>query len=148
MKSLVTTTRRNNRGSLAGPVVIAKAGQTGTGGSSEGIRSPVKGLTTTLSEAVEAPKGEHVFFQCFFPRARQVAVAGTFNGWRASDAPMRCCGSGQWKLDLELKPGRYEYRLVVDGAWVDDPRARTFVANCYGTRNGVLIVSGPIDEKR
>ena len=49
-------------------------------------------------------------------------------------------GCGQRKADLCLKPGIYEYRFVVDGNWVDDPCARTWVANPFGTRNAVLVV--------
>ena len=41
-------------------------------------------------------------------------------------------GCGQWKVDLHLKPGRYEYRFVVDGNWTDDPFGGTFVANPFG----------------
>jgi hypothetical protein len=41
---------------------------------------------------------------------------------------------------LGLPPGRYEYRLVVDGAWVDDPTAMEFVGNPHGGRNAVVVV--------
>jgi hypothetical protein len=51
-------------------------------------------------------------------------------------------GCGQRKVDLYLKPGRYEYRFVADGNWTDDPFGGAFVANPFGTRNSVLVVSG------
>ncbi len=88
-------------------------------------------------------KSTHVRFDRFFPGAKEVSIAGSFNGWQPSAAPMERfgMGCGQRKVDLYLKPGRYEYRFVVDGNWTDDPFARTFVPNPFGTRNAVFDVS-------
>lgn len=47
---------------------------------------------------------------------------------------------GGWLKELVLPPGRYEYRLVVDGQWTDDPSAKKFVPNPHGGRNGVIEV--------
>jgi 1,4-alpha-glucan branching enzyme len=74
------------------------------------------------------------------PRARSVAVAGTFNDWEADRTPMSPSGGGLWKATLWLPAGRYEYRFVVDGQWVSDPDARECVQNTYGSTNSVLVV--------
>jgi 1,4-alpha-glucan branching enzyme len=52
------------------------------------------------------------------PTAAAVAIAGTFNDWHADSAPMLKVGDGRWLKDLALPAGRYEYRFVVDGAWI------------------------------
>ena len=53
---------------------------------------------------------------------------------------MIALGNGRWLKELALPPGRYEYRLVVDGQWIDDPLAKEFVPNPHGSRNGVIVV--------
>jgi hypothetical protein len=49
-------------------------------------------------------------------------------------------GDGKWAKELTLPDGRYEYRFVVDGAWVSDPNAREAAPNPFGTANSVLRV--------
>lgn len=72
--------------------------------------------------------------------AREVFVAGSFNGWSPTGTPMLTLGDGRWVKELVLPPGRHEYRLIVDGQWVDDPKAREFVPNSHGGRNALLVV--------
>jgi chromosome partitioning protein len=75
--------------------------------------------------------------------AAQLAVAGDFNDWSATANPMRHNEQlGVWELCLPLKPGRYRYRLVVDGQWASDPHNQTVEANPFGEMNSVLEV-GP-----
>ena len=49
-------------------------------------------------------------------------------------------GGGKWAKELSLAPGRYEYRFVVDGKWIDDPKAKAYMPNSSGGRNAVLHV--------
>ena len=63
---------------------------------------------------------------------------GTFNDWRPAVTPMVPLGNGHWSKALTLPPGVYEYRLVVDGAWMPDPRAIETVPNPFGGVNSVL----------
>ena len=72
--------------------------------------------------------------------ARVVCIVGTFNDWNAKTTPMLSTGSGKWIKDLLLQPGIYEYQYVVDGRWVNDPRAVKSTPNPYGGRNSVLVV--------
>jgi len=67
-------------------------------------------------------------------------VAGTFNNWKVGAAPLNSLGGGKWAKELSLAPGRYEYRFVVDGQWIDDPKAKVYVSNPHGGRNAVLEV--------
>jgi hypothetical protein len=41
---------------------------------------------------------------------------------------------------LTLEPGDYQYRLRVDGAWMDHAEAARRVTNPFGTENCVLQV--------
>jgi 1,4-alpha-glucan branching enzyme len=81
-----------------------------------------------------------VRFEVEAPKASAVFVAGTFNGWKPGATPLSGVGAGKWAKELSLAPGRYEYRFVVDGQWIDDPQAKTFAPNPHGGRNAVLEV--------
>lgn len=81
-----------------------------------------------------------VSFEYFNPTAREVSVAGTFNGWQPRATPMKKQRGRKWSTGLLLAPGQYEYRFVVDGQWQDDPMAASFVANSFGGLNCVVAV--------
>lgn len=72
--------------------------------------------------------------------AHSVSVAGSFNDWHPAATPMIALGEGRWRTDLTLPPGRYEYRLVMDGQWADDPAAKETVPNPFGGVNAVVTV--------
>jgi hypothetical protein len=59
------------------------------------------------------------------PGARQVAVVGDFNGWRAGETPLaRDASTHRWSATLALRDGAHRYAFVVDGTrWVPDPSA-------------------------
>ena len=46
----------------------------------------------------------------------------------------------QWVARLPLRPGRYRYRLVVDGQWVTDPNNQYVETNQFGELNNVVEV--------
>jgi len=75
------------------------------------------------------------------PTASAVAIAGTFNNWSPDSTYMVRLGDGRWAKDLALPPGTYEYRLIVDGAWMPDPCARESAPNPFGESNSVLKVN-------
>ena len=80
-------------------------------------------------------------FKITLPQAQTVAVVGTFNGWDPSRMPLRNEGGGVWRVLVQLNPGRYEYRYVVDGQWQEDPAAKEFAPNPFGGRNSVVTVA-------
>ena len=53
---------------------------------------------------------------------------------------MRPDSGGAWKATVWLPAGRYEYRFVADGQWINDPSARECVQNTFGSTNSVLVV--------
>ena len=81
-----------------------------------------------------------VHFELQHPTATQVCIAGSFNDWHSSATPMVSMGGGRWAKEILLPPGTYEYRFVVDGAWITDECGRQQVANPFGSHNTVLHV--------
>lgn len=56
-----------------------------------------------------------------FGYAKEVYLAGDFNNWRRNEIKLRN-ENNQWKCLYVLAPGNYQYKFVVDGNWVEDPR--------------------------
>ena len=77
-------------------------------------------------------------------KARSVCIAGSFNDWHPSTTPMLHMSHDRRVKELSLPPGRYEYRLVVDGEWICDPAATEKVTNPFGGCNAVLMVGEPV----
>ena len=93
-----------------------------------------------VSERFPALEEQEIILTFYAPEAREVKVAGNFNGWRPEATPLKNTGAGEWIVRLRLRSGQYEYRFVVDGRWSEDPRASQRVANPYGSFNSVLMV--------
>jgi chromosome partitioning protein len=71
---------------------------------------------------------------------RDVRVAGEFNAWVPdSGVETRWDGDRLHKV-LRLHPGDYQYRLVVDGVWQQDPTNPRAVPNDLGGSNSLLHV--------
>jgi hypothetical protein len=94
----------------------------------------------TVAERFPAGQNQKAVLTFFDSKARRVCVAGTFNNWSPDATPLKNDGCGEWTAELSLKPGQYEYRFVVDGEWMDDPRVPERVRNSYGGFNSVLTL--------
>ena len=81
-----------------------------------------------------------VSFELPATEAQQVYLTGDFNNWEKETLPMQKDKSGRWKKTLTLKPGKYEYRFLIDGKWENDPACTCCVPNEFGTRNCVRVV--------
>ena len=74
-------------------------------------------------------------FKLYAPEAKKVSVAGSFNNWDAKGVIAKKDTKGNWTAKVNLKPGRYEYKFVVDGSWINDPRCATYASNPFGSQN-------------
>ncbi|MCX5634725.1 MAG: AAA family ATPase [Planctomycetota bacterium] len=85
---------------------------------------------------------EAIVFVTLYPRAGSVQVAGDFNNWQPVATPMEKVGdnSGVWQTKMNLPPGRYRYRLVVDGQWQQDPYNHHAELNQFGEFNSIVEV--------
>lgn len=94
------------------------------------------------SKAKRAPKRpKKIEFKFFAPLSKKVQLGGDFNKWKPAKARLRGSKAGIWSTSLNLKPGRYEYRFVIDGNWENDNQRQTeLVTNSFGETNNVLVV--------
>lgn len=74
-----------------------------------------------------------------FAQAKVVVLAGSFNGWSETRHVMVRQGDS-WNCKINLRPGRYLYKFIVDGNWILDPANENTEDNEYGTGNSVLVV--------
>ncbi len=85
-------------------------------------------------------RGGKIEFEYYAPLAQKVQLAGTFNRWNAQKTLLKKDREGRWKVVLQLSPGRYEYRYLVDGNWENDQRPVECVPNAFGAWNCVVTV--------
>ena len=85
---------------------------------------------------------QKVTFSYSAPQAQSVVLAGDFTGWEHAPLPLKKTKSGVWVKTVSLPAGEYEYRLLVDGRWQDDPQCPNRRANQFGGQNCVCIVNG------
>jgi len=89
---------------------------------------------------IESPRvsvtSDGVVFTVEALAAERVQLVGDFNGWSTEGSDMQRDGA-LWRKVLNLSPGRYLYRFVVDGNWESDPIQAAVEG---GGRNSVLVV--------
>ncbi|MEM6558576.1 MAG: M28 family peptidase [Myxococcota bacterium] len=59
-------------------------------------------------------------FSVTFPDAQSVSLVADFNQWNMFGTPMARKGD-RWVTRLDLPPGKYVYKFIVDGMWTNDP---------------------------
>ncbi len=73
------------------------------------------------------------------PDAKKVYLVGDFNNWNP-EADRMVKRKGAFHKLLQLEPGEYQYKFVVDGEWHSDPSADSQVLNEFGTLNSVVKI--------
>ena len=83
-----------------------------------------------------------LLFVAHFPNANAVSVAGEFNDWHPQRmAPDAANNSAEtFRAIIPTRPGRYRYRLVVDGRWQSDPHNVYSEPNPFGEVDSVVEV--------
>ncbi len=72
---------------------------------------------------------------------QHVRIAGEFNNWRPDAAPLRVNPrTGVLEALLDIPPGSWQYRLVVDDRWMPDPFNPVSAPNPFGGANSVVVV--------
>jgi 1,4-alpha-glucan branching enzyme len=108
----------------------------------------MKTKAKTESKSDRLAKRQTLHIEFHDGQAQAVCIAGSFNDWHPSATPMLHMSHDRWVKELSLPPGRYEYRLVVDGQWLCDPAAAEKVPNPFGGCNAVLVVPSNNGERR
>ena len=70
--------------------------------------------------------------------AGDIQIAGDFNGWVPDKDVETHVSNDQLQKIFSLEPGRYEYRIIVDGIWQHDPNNPQLVDNEIGGSNSLL----------
>jgi hypothetical protein len=84
-------------------------------------------------------KGETTFRLKGRPNASLVFLTGTFNAWNQSQ--LRFAREGdEWVCRLDLDPGVYQYKFIVDGDWLLDPSNPDTAEDEAGNVNNVIEV--------
>ena len=89
---------------------------------------------------VSISRAKPTVFKFYAPQAKRVILAGSFNNWDGSALVAKKDTKGNWAIKINLKPGTYEYKFVVDGSWLNDPNCTKCVVNSYGSHNCVVMV--------
>lgn len=98
-------------------------------------------MKKTLGKTLGKTGKRRVQFSVQAPPGSTVSVAGTFNGWDPRAKPLKDKeGTGVFRGCLNLAPGVYAYKLVINGEWCVDPGCRDWEKNDLGTLNSVLHV--------
>ncbi|HEV2800715.1 MAG TPA: serine hydrolase [Pyrinomonadaceae bacterium] len=108
-----------------------------------GLNLLIEGRAMTIKKLTAAKpslNGNTTFRLKGFPNATIVAVAGSFNNWDVTRTLMSKDGDG-WVCRVDLPPGKYLYKFVVDGEWIVDPENPATEKDSSGNINSVLTVA-------
>ena len=77
-------------------------------------------------------------------QAREVFLAGEMTDWDSAKRPMTRGDDGVWRLTVDLAPGQWLYKFVVDGQWVHDPASADHDNDGRGGQHSFVFVGeGP-----
>jgi hypothetical protein len=86
-----------------------------------------------------AVRPTHTFILKGYANAKTIRIGGTFNDWNYNGYTLKHEGT-DWRISLNLKPGKYLYKFIVDGNWIIDPGNKLWEQNQYDTGNSVLWI--------
>jgi len=105
--------------------------------------TPAKAKTTnrTFIKAASATSKRRITFTYRAEKGCTVFLAGSFNNWSATAKKMADKkGNGVYTAMVNLAPGAYEYKFIIDGTWCADPECADWIQNEHGTLNSVKHV--------
>ncbi len=108
--------------------------------------APLLLRTLALFVTTVQASAEPASFSIAAPAAKQVFLAGEMTDWDAGKRAMQRDASGTWRATLDLEPGQWIYKFVVDGQWVQDPATPDHDADGQGGQHSFVFVGdGPWD---
>ena len=105
-----------------------------------GFVMAIKKKAASKSSTAKKPRSKRASFKFMAPDAQSVLLAGDFNSWDPQAHPLKKSSDGLWKININLSPGRYEYRFLVDGEWRNDPQCESYAPNPFGEDNCVITL--------
>lgn len=117
---------------------VQDAGAAGTSTAPTQTGAATGGATGGAAEGLRSVKFS---YQPVISGVNEVMLAGSFNDWNVGATPMTDPdGNGIYEANLLLAPGNYQYKFVVDGAWITDDQADDFADDGFGGRNSIIFV--------
>ena len=99
-------------------------------------KAPAKAAAKKPATAKKA-----VTFTIHAEKGKAVYLAGCFNEWSTTAKKMAYkAKEGLYAATVQLAPGEYQYKFVIDGTWCADPENVNAVKNDQGTFNSVVTV--------
>ena len=82
-------------------------------------------------------------------KVESVHLVGDFNDWNRESIPMNRLKTGDFKIDLDLEPGKkYEFRYLLNSEeWYNEWDADEYVLGEFGKDNCVLEIPEMASEK-
>tara|TARA_R110002073_G_scaffold40547_5_gene115270 strand:- start:430781 stop:431077 length:297 start_codon:yes stop_codon:yes gene_type:complete len=72
--------------------------------------------------------------------ANSVAVVGSFNDWNTKVSKLRKLKNGTFKGTIDLEKGQsYEFRYLIDEAYINDEQADSYVWNAYASADNAVL---------
>ena len=96
-------------------------------------------LFTQIESSSFGFNGNTTFSLNGYAHAHVIALAGSFNKFFPLKTLFKKQGS-EWICHIDLSPGKYTYRFVVDGQWILDPSNPNVEEDNTKRRNNVIVV--------
>ena len=116
--------------------------------SEKAVSESIPSVDESISAAEQTEKTEEIKsgsvaknkikFKYYNPKAKEVKLTGDFNSWRLRS--MAKGKDGIWVVVVDLAPGRYAYKYVVDGQYIKDNKNPKSEPDGYGGERSVLEV--------
>jgi len=104
--------------------------------------TPALALEKKMDEILKErlPRLTEVMFSVFSPEAKEVFLVGEFNNWQLNDSARMIQNNGTWSKKINLNSGKYRYRFVIDGNWVEDTSNPLKEFNPYGSADSLIEI--------
>ncbi|MGE5308803.1 MAG: AAA family ATPase [Deltaproteobacteria bacterium] len=109
------------------------------GSSAVSAAAPAVSLAQRMEKLIkkEVPRLKEVCLALKAPDASRVCVSGDFNDWKLDELVRE---DGTWVFRANLGPGKYRYKFVRDGEWIEDPSNPHKEKNPYGQMDSLIEV--------
>lgn len=102
-------------------------------------KAPMKKMQEEKKAPLQNRIGTRFAFHA--PSASSIKVVGNFNNWTPTDdCQMKKEKSGMWSKTLDLEPGTYQYKFIIDEVWVEDKTNPKSIDSPFGGRNSIIKV--------
>ena len=104
--------------------------------------TPALALEKRMNEILkeQLPRLTEVMFSVSSPEAKDVFLVGEFNNWQINESGRMTQNNGTWSKRVNLNAGKYRYRFVIDGNWIEDSSNPLKETNPYGSVDSLVEI--------